>query len=130
MKPSGKWFKQATELLKRPEKTLQTVARAYQKADRHKYALATAWDDLTCLFRLVRAYVRKDYTNVPWRSIVLSTVAIVYFVSPIDLIPDAIPIVGFIDDIAVLGWVVAAIKNDLEAFRLWESTSDSASRSA
>ena len=42
----------------------------------------------------------------------LIVVAIVYFISPIDLIPDFIPIVGLLDDIVVLmvtAWVVGSI---------------------
>ncbi len=48
--------------------------------------------------------------------------AIVYFVSPIDLIPDFIPIVGYIDDVFIIGLVIRSVKADLDRFLLWEST--------
>jgi len=35
-------------------------------------------------------------------------------------VPDFIPVFGFIDDVAVLRWVIAAIQSDLSKFRAWE----------
>ena len=52
----------------------------------------------------------------------LVTVGIIYFVSPIDLIPDVIAGIGFIDDAAVIGLVVMQIKADLDNFLAWEIT--------
>ena len=45
--------------------------------------------------------------------------AIIYFVSPIDLIPDMLP-GGFIDDAMVIGFIIAQIKSDLDNFLTWE----------
>lgn len=42
----------------------------------------------------------------PW---VLAVFALLYFISPIDPIPDIIPIAGLLDDVAVVGWVVKTI---------------------
>lgn len=47
-------------------------------------------------------------------------VAIIYFVSPIDMIPDALVGIGFIDDAAVIAFVVAQINADLDNFLAWE----------
>ena len=81
--------------------------------------MAEVWSYLTALFRLLRAYIRRDYLDIPWGSIVLVIVAIIYFVSPIDLIPDILPF-GLIDDAAVIAYVVAQIKVDLDNFLAWE----------
>jgi uncharacterized membrane protein YkvA (DUF1232 family) len=69
---------------------------------------------------LLRAYIRGDYRDIPWGSIVLVIVAIIYFVSPIDLIPDIIPVIGLTDDAAVIAFVIAQIKADLDNFLAWE----------
>jgi len=53
---------------------------------------------------------------------VLVTVGILYFVMPIDLIPDFIPVVGFVDDAGVIWAVVKQIKTDLDNFLAWEIT--------
>ena len=62
---------------------------------------------LTALIRLTRAYFSKQYIDVPWQTIVLAIAALIYFVSPIDLIPDFIPVVGYLDDVAVISFVAA-----------------------
>ncbi len=83
------------------------------------------WNNLTAMFRLFQAYIHKDYTRIPWGSIVLIVVAIIYFVSPFDLIPDWIPVAGFIDDAAVIGFVLKQISNDLDNFTKWEAVKKS-----
>jgi uncharacterized membrane protein YkvA (DUF1232 family) len=68
---------------------------------------------------LLRAYIQKDYQDIPWKSIILVIAGIIYFVSPFDLIPDFLP-GGFIDDSAILAFVIKQIKVDLDNFMAWE----------
>ncbi|KPZ19636.1 hypothetical protein ALO56_101159 [Pseudomonas viridiflava] len=42
-----------------------------------------------------------------------------YFLSPLDAIPDWIPGLGMFDDIAVLAWVMKHLTDELDAFRAW-----------
>jgi uncharacterized membrane protein YkvA (DUF1232 family) len=46
--------------------------------------------------------------------------AAVYFVVPVDLLPDALPGVGFVDDVLVIRAVVESVRDELERFRAWE----------
>ena len=39
---------------------------------------------------------------------------------PADLIPDFIPVIGYLDDAAVVALAVRSVKGDLDAFRAWE----------
>ena len=48
--------------------------------------------------------------------------SLIYFVSPIDLIPDFILGLGFIDDATVLAWTIRACAADLAAFIAWENS--------
>jgi uncharacterized membrane protein YkvA (DUF1232 family) len=77
--------------------------------------------DLATLLRLVRAYFSKEYREMPWETIALAIGAIAYFVSPVDLIPDFIPVAGYVDDAAVIALVIASATNDLHNFREWEA---------
>jgi len=99
---------------------LNDATKKTKNYEKNRGPLAEVWSYLTALFRLLEAYVSGSYREIPWASIVLAIVAIIYFVSPIDLIPDIIPIVGYIDDAAVIAFVVAQIKADLDNFLAWE----------
>ncbi|MCP5464236.1 MAG: DUF1232 domain-containing protein [Deltaproteobacteria bacterium] len=72
------------------------------------------------LLRLLKAYAKRDYTVVPWRSLVLMLTAVLYFVMPLDVVPDFLFSLGLLDDIAVLSWVMKAVQKDLDRFQDWE----------
>jgi uncharacterized membrane protein YkvA (DUF1232 family) len=113
----------AEEYARDPNKVKELLNDAVKKTknyEKNRGPLAEVWSYLTALFRLLKAYVSKDYHDIPWTSIVLVIVAIIYFVSPIDLIPDIIPGVGLVDDAAIIAFVVAQIKADLDNFLAWE----------
>jgi uncharacterized membrane protein YkvA (DUF1232 family) len=116
--------RRAEDYLHDPDKSKELLDKAIKKAnskEAHKGPLADVWNNLKALFRMFQAYTRREYTKVPWGSIVLTVVAIIYFVSPIDLIFDWIPVAGFVDDAAVIAFVIKQIKNDLDAYLRWES---------
>lgn len=112
-----------SEYARDPKKAKELLDNAVKKAKSYVGnlgPLAEVWSYLTALFRLLRAYIRKDYQEIPWGAIVLVIVAIIYFVSPVDLIPDILPVIGISDDAAVIAFVVAQIKSDLDNFLAWE----------
>ena len=100
----------------------RVAADAVQKARAHHAAVRSVFQDIVCLGRLVSAWAAGKYTRVPWRTIAMATGALVYFVNPLDLIPDAILVVGYLDDVAVISMVVSAIRRDIERFQRWEAS--------
>jgi uncharacterized membrane protein YkvA (DUF1232 family) len=121
---SSKAFKRAktsaAKILKDPEAAKELEQKALKKGTSHKADLGAAFDDMKCLIRLIQAYTKGTYRDLPAATIVAAAAALVYFVNPFDLIPDPIPAAGYIDDTAVLLFVVAAISVDLDNFRTWE----------
>jgi uncharacterized membrane protein YkvA (DUF1232 family) len=83
--------------------------------------LRQAWGDIQVLVRLVRAWARGDYRDVSKGTIGLVLGALVYFVTPIDAIIDHIPFAGFLDDAAILAWVISEVRAEIEAFKAWEA---------
>jgi len=83
------------------------------------------WNNLKALLRLFKAYLSREYTSIPWGSIVMVVIAILYFVSPLDLVFDWIPLAGFVDDAAVIAFVLKQINNDIETFLKWEKVKKS-----
>ena len=44
-------------------------------------------------------------------------IALLYVISPIDLIPDAIPLLGLVDDVLVAGYALRQASAELERYR-------------
>lgn len=77
--------------------------------------------DIACMVSLVRSYIKKEYTDIPIGTIISIISTLIYIISPIDLIPDYIPVVGYIDDIAILSWVLKSINSDVEEYKKWRT---------
>ena len=73
-------------------------------------------NQIKLLFEMIRDYWKGEYRAVPWTSIAMAVGALVYFLSPVDLIPDFIPVVGYLDDAVVVGLAIKAIQGDLQAY--------------
>jgi uncharacterized membrane protein YkvA (DUF1232 family) len=91
-------------------------------------ALATSMEavraDLATSVLLVKAWVAGEYRGIATSSLVLIVAAILYFVAPLDAVPDIIPIGGFLDDAALIALVASQVKSELNAFRFWQRGSD------
>lgn len=83
---------------------------------------ASAKEKFFVLGRLIKAYALGQYKDVPWKTMLLIIAAIIYFVNPLDLIPDLIPLTGLTDDFAVLLWVYNSVSNEIGKFLTWEKT--------
>ena len=114
--------KVAVETLRNPEKLRQLLASAMQLTTKEgRNAKVQALNEKAQpLIRFARAYLNREYTTIPWRTLILVVAALIYFVNPFDAIFDALPLVGFIDDAAVLTAVLSSIKHDLAKFLEWE----------
>lgn len=71
-------------------------------------------------FALLRAWLTGRYRVFPLRSSLLLLVLLIYGFSPVDLIPDFIPGVGVIDDLALLGFFLRSLAVDTRRFREWK----------
>ena len=71
------------------------------------------------LVSLVRAYVKKEYTEIPLGSMIAIVGGLLYFLSPIDLIPDVIPGVGYLDDAAVVLGAIKLVQDDVNEYKEW-----------
>jgi uncharacterized membrane protein YkvA (DUF1232 family) len=112
--------KQAEEYSNDQSRVGTLLSGAERKAEQDRDRLGEIWDTLGALIRLLRAWARGRYTVVPWRTLVFAIGGILYFLDPLDLIPDPIPVIGYVDDAAVLAFVLRAIRKDVERFLAWE----------
>ena len=76
--------------------------------------------DLKLLFSLIGDYVKGQYRAIPFWSIAAIVAALLYVLSPIDLIPDFIPVIGYVDDAMVVAACLAMVEQDLHAYKEWK----------
>lgn len=75
--------------------------------------------DIPVLISLVKAYVDKTYVEIPVGSIIAIIGALIYFLSPFDVIPDIIPVFGILDDAAVIAFASKLVHEDLMEYKAW-----------
>lgn len=72
------------------------------------------------LFSLIRDYATGRYREAPYWVIGASAFALLYVLSPIDLIPDMIPGIGYLDDAAVVALCLKLIEVEFTKYRRWK----------
>jgi uncharacterized membrane protein YkvA (DUF1232 family) len=68
------------------------------------------------VLELIDDFVDGRYRQIPWRSIVVLAGAVLYTVSPGDVVPDFVPVLGALDDLAVLAVATRLLRKDLERY--------------
>lgn len=76
--------------------------------------------DLKFLFSIIQDYIKGEYREIPYWSIAAIVAALLYVLSPIDLIPDFIPVVGYVDDALVVAACLAMLEQDLHEYKEWK----------
>jgi len=115
-----KYSNEADKYLESPAKIEGLLKKAINKANRKKGTLGGSFEKLQLLFELIKAYLKGDYRSISTSTIISVIAAILYFVSPIDLIPDFLVGIGIFDDAAVLGFTFKKINKELEQFSEWK----------
>ena len=114
--------KEADDYQHDPRRAEELSRTALDRAEHHrKGPIGRVWDDLMSFIRLIRSWATGKYQAAPWKSLALIIGAILYFVSPLDAIPDIIPVLGFADDAFIIAFVMRHVRRDINAFRAWET---------
>ena len=115
---------EAKEMLKDPDK----VEELLQKLEVKCKVIPIVGDTFSivpAMISLVRSYIRKEYTEIPLGSIVGIVSALIYILSPIDLIPDPVPGVGYLDDASILLMCLkAGAKDDIKEYQEWRKKNE------
>ena len=72
------------------------------------------------LISALRDYWNGEYEEIPYGTIAAIVVALLYILSPIDLIPDTIPVAGQMDDLMILLLVWRGISEDIKRYAEWK----------
>ncbi len=74
------------------------------------------WRDIRTFFSMTGAVLKGRYP-VPWKTLLVALLCIVYVFWPVDILPDVLPLLGITDDVTFMALVLAMIKQDLNKYR-------------
>ena len=121
----SRYRERAAQLVKEPKRVLKLLTEVPEKLRQHP-RVTYLGSRISVASRLLRAWVRGEYTAVPHATIVALLAALIYFVFILDLIPDFLFWIGLLDDASVLTYVLTRFNKDLESFEAWDSTQSQA----
>lgn len=99
--------------------TIVERADAIEKRFRSGGPLRRLFENGRLLLGLVRDVRRGRYREVPMWTLSAVGVALLYVLNPFDVIPDALPLLGLVDDAAVVSACLSLVKQDLRQYRTW-----------
>ena len=104
------------------QKDIDRVMRNEEKIKKaaKKGALAKFLSDIVLFFQLLSDYTRGRYRKVPLKTIAAIVGALAYILCPVDLIPDFLPGIGYVDDAGVMALCLKLVKSDIDRYRDWK----------
>ena len=113
-----KGMDEAKEVITNPSKVDEILQMLEEKL-KAVPVIGSTLSDLPLMIAMIKAWVKKEYTVVSPKVIACLVAVILYLVKKKDLISDSIPIVGHVDDLAVMGLALKLSRKELEAFAQW-----------
>ena len=120
-KPDEEYIKEGAQ--KVTEKDVEKVinkSEELQKKFSAKGTLARFIEDGQLLIAIVKDYWNKSYRQVPYGVIASIVFSLIYVLNPFDLVPDMLPVIGQLDDVAVLGACLILVEQDLHKYKDWK----------
>ena len=102
------------------EEDLEKVKADAETAEKKAKSLGGQFESFQLTWSLLQDYWAGKYTSIPWKLIASTGFAVAYLVSPLDIIPDFLPIVGFVDDATVFALVVSSFQSELNTYKDWK----------
>ena len=119
-----KGVEEAQEIIQNPSKVDEILVQLEEKL-KTVPAIGNTLSELPLMIAMVKAWIKKEYTEVSPKVIACLVGAILYLIKKKDLIPDSIPLVGIADDLAVMGLALKLSEPELKAFSEWRAGKDS-----
>ena len=124
-KPSEEFVKEGAQNV--TEKDVEKVidrSEDIQKKFSAKGPLARFIEDGKLLIALVKDYRLRAYRQIPYGTIASIVFTLIYVLNPFDLMPDVLPVIGQLDDVAVMGACLILVEQDLHKYKNWKEEQD------
>ena len=110
---------QAQELLSDPAKIEELIGQLTEKVKTLPAGAGEALSNIPLMAQMVKGYVTKEYTEVSPKVVASLVSAFLYLVTTKDLIADNVPLLGVVDDVAVIALAMKINENELAAYKQW-----------
>ena len=111
---------QAQEILSDPEKINDLLKQLEQKVKELPSSMGEALGNIPLMAQMVKGYVTQEYTDVSPKVVASLVSAFVYVVAKKDVVPDTVPVLGLVDDVAVVALAMKINEAELDAFKQWQ----------
>ena len=103
-----------------PEKVAQEKDKTLDKI-KNASALSGLFDNIRTAYDMVSDSVTGKYKGVAKSTLALLAGGLAYLALPIDLVPDFIPVAGWVDDAAVLAWIFKRCADEFQKYKAFQS---------
>ena len=126
-----RFSEKAKQIIDNPEKVSAVLEKAADLCDdlSHVRFIGKYFKDISLICSMINDYICKRYTKVPMATVITLLAAVLYFISPIDIIPDFLPLIGHLDDMVVFAFVQDAAKIDLKKYEKWKKEQETEAES-
>ena len=119
----NEYRREAEETLKDESRTkfiLKKALRLLKKTAAN--SIKVLQEDILLMIDVLNAYISGRYRKIPFKTMAMILAAVTYFSWPFDLIFDLIPVIGFLDDVAIITMTLKFAHDDLQAYKAWKAT--------
>ena len=102
------------------EEDMEKLKTERETAERKSTHLGEQFESFRLTWGLLQDYWSGNYKNIPWKLAASVGFAVTYLVSPLDIIPDFLPLLGFTDDAAVFALVISSFQSELDTYKEWK----------
>lgn len=83
--------------------------------------LKQLFEQAKIMLGMVKDYWTGAYREIPYWAISAISLALLYVLNPVDVIPDVIPGIGFLDDATVVAFCLKLVQRELERYQEWQA---------
>jgi uncharacterized membrane protein YkvA (DUF1232 family) len=120
-KPSEELIKDgARDVTQKDVENVITRSEELKRRFSAKGPLARFVEDGKLLIAVIKDYWAGLYREIPYGVIASMVFTLIYVLNPFDLLPDVLPLIGQLDDMAVMGACLIMVEQDLHKYKDWK----------